>query len=261
MGVHRGGSLLVDLYRAGQFPRSSLQEMTLIHGHRICQCRRCIGHVVDMPGGPIKGRRVTRGEYSQHEKRGRFEEKCASNRYVTRRLSSMSLIGFSRTNRGSASRRNLNEISQLEKELEQRAHSFCAPTKLSFTFPPVKDSPEPPLEKSSDPNDLLEHRTLSLRNHSANLPVIEFEKWIATSIGRLSKFLSAKDSELRTAASDLHLKLELQAQVLRKLVRQEWYRQRELAVAQSSVAMLRKPVRSAEVDCCTFPSNFWYYNL
>lgn len=58
--------------------------------------------------------------------------------------------------------------------------------------------------------------------------------------------------ELRTAASDLLLKLELQAQVLRDQVRQEWYQQRELAIAQSSVAMLRKPFRAAEFDCCAF---------
>ena len=162
------------------------------------------------------------------------------------------LMSPSRENRGSTSRRNLNELAELRKELEERARSFHAPVGLSFRFPPLSDSPEPPVEPSGDVNDILEQRTLSLRNQSANLPVIELEKWITTSIGRLSKFSSAKDTELRDAASDLHLDLGLQARTLRNLVRQEWYRQRELAVAQSSVAMLRKPVRSAEFDCCAF---------
>lgn len=136
------------------------------------------------------------------------------------------------------------------KELEQRASAFRPPTQLFFNFPPVEGSPEPPLEKPGDANDLLEHRTLCLRNHTANSQVIEFEKWIAASIGRLSKFSAAKDAGLRTAASNLHSKLELQAKSLRNHVIQEWYRQKELAVAQSSIAMLRKPVRAAEFDCC-----------
>lgn len=124
---------------------------------------------------------------------------------------------------------------------------------LFFRFPPLEDSPEPPLEKSGDPNDLLERRTLWLSNNTANIPVIEFEKWITTSVGRLPKFFAAKDEELRTAASDLQLNLEFHAQALRNQVRGEWYRQRELVIAQSSMAMLRKPVRASEFDCCTFP--------
>ena len=226
--------------------------MTLIHGHRICQCRRCIGHVVNTPAGPLKGKYLTRGEYGEHERWGRFEERRASHRYVVYNVLSTSLMRPSRTDRESTSQRNLNEIAKLRKELEERARSFRAPVGLSFRFPPLNDSPEPPAEPSDDVNDILEQRTLSLRNHSANLPVIELEKWITTSIGRLSKFLSAKDAELRNAASDLHLDFGLQARALRNLVRQEWYQQRELAVAQSTVAMLRKPVRSAEFDCCAF---------
>ena len=226
--------------------------MTLIHGHRICQCRRCVGHVVDTPAGPLKGKRLTRGEYSEHERWGRFEERRASHWYVDFNVLLAPLMRPSRENRGSTSRRNLNEVAKLREELEERARSFRAPVGLSFRFPPLSDSPEPPVEPSGDVNDILEQRTLSLRNHSTNLPVIELEKWITTSTGRLSKFSSAKDVELRNAASDLHLDLGLQARTLRNLVRQEWYRQRELAVAQSSVAMLRKPARSAEFDCCAF---------
>lgn len=225
--------------------------MTLIHGHRICQCRRCIGHVVDTPAGPLKGKRLTRGEYSEHERQGRFEGRRASRRYVACYTLPTSLIEPSRTNRESAGRRNLNEVVNLRKELEERICSFEAPMRLSFRFPPLSDSPDPPTEPSGDVNDILEQRTLSLRNHSMNLPITEFDKWITTSIGKLSKFSSAKDVELRNVASDLLLDLGLQAQALRDTVRQEWYRQRELAVAQSSVAVLRKPVRSVEFDCCT----------
>ena len=228
--------------------------MTLIHGHRICQCRRCIGHVVDTPAGQLKGKRLTRGEHGEHERQRRFEERRTLHRYVVPYVlsKSTSLMGPSRTNRESASRRNLGEVTRLRKELGERACSFRPPVRLVFKFLPLHDSPEPPVEPPGDVNDLLEHRTLSLRNHSANLPVIEFEKWITTSIGRLSKFSSAKDTELRDAASDLYFELELQARTLRNLVRQEWYRQRDLAVAQSNVATLRKPVRSTEFDCCAF---------
>ena len=81
-----------QLYKVGQCLQSSCHNMTLIHGHRICQCWRCVGHIVDTPAGPLKGRRVTRGEYSQHEKQGRFEERQAS-RYVAPHAPSMLLIG------------------------------------------------------------------------------------------------------------------------------------------------------------------------
>ena len=151
----------------------------------------------------------------------------------------------------SVNQRNLNEILRLGKELEERANTFRSPIQLSFRFPPRHDSPEPPVAMPDDANDLLEQRTLALRNDVVNRPVIEFEKWIMSSSGKLSNFLSSRDAELRTAASDLQLQLGLQAQALRDLTRQNWYHQREQATTEFEVAKLKKPTRSLEFDCST----------
>jgi len=102
---------------------------------------------------------------------------------------------------------------------------------------------------SEDPNDLMEQRTLALRNDAMNYPVTGFNKWITASSGKLSKFSSMDDAEVRAAASDLQSRLESQARALRNLTRKIWYRQREQAAAEFEVARLRKPVRSVEFDC------------
>ena len=225
--------------------------MTLIHGHRVCRCRRCIGHVVGTPAGPIQGRKVTDKEYSEHYKQTMLEERRTRRRYAI--FCCCCIVNFihplRRSRRESANQRNLDEVRRLRKELEERTRAFRPPIQLSFRIPPHHNSPVPSLEMPDDPNDLLEQRSLALRNDAVNHPMIEFERWIVTSSGRLSKFSSARDAELHAAAADLQLQLGLQTRALRNLTRENWYRQREQAAAEFEIAKLRKPAQSVEFDC------------
>jgi len=226
--------------------------MTLIHGHRICHCRRCIGHVVGTPAGPIQGRRVTDKEYNEHDKQTRLEGRRVQRRYVVPcyRCYVVNVIySLGSSRRESVNQRNLDEVLRLGKELEERARVFRPPVQLSFRVPPHHDSPEPSVETPDDPSDLVEQRTLALRNDAVNRPVIKFEKWVVATSGKLSKFSSARDAELHAAASALQLRLGLQAQALRNLTRQNWYCQREKAAAEFEVARMRRPARSVEFDC------------
>ena len=156
-------------------------------------------------------------------------------------------LGFSF--RKSANQRNLDEVRLLKKELEKRTRSFRPPIQLSFRFPPHHDSPEPLAGKPEDPNNLLEQRTLALRDDAVNRPIVEFEKWIKSSSGKLSRVSPAHDEELDATTSDLQLQLESQSEALRNLIRQNWYHQRERAVAEFEIAKLKRPTRSVVFDC------------
>ena len=81
---------------------------------------------------------------------------------------------------------------------------------------------------------------------------MEFESWITTTLGRLLEFTNCKDAPVQAAALALRSQLELQAQGLYNLIRQEWQRQKEEAQFQTKVATLRKPMESSVYDCCEY---------
>lgn len=155
----------------------------------------------------------------------------------------------SASSRGSPNQRNLNEISRLEVDLETRIHNFRPPDRIHFVFPPGPDTPDLPISPSDDPND-LSPPPLILRDHPENHSIIEFESWITEILGRLSKFIDCKDAPVQAAASTLRSQLELQAQGLYNLIRQEWQRQKENSQFQARVATFKKPTESSAYDCC-----------
>ena len=71
-------------------------------------------------------------------------------------------------------------------------------------------------------------------------------------VGRLSKFVNCQDAPVHAAASELRSQLELHAQGLYNLLRQEWQRQKEDSQFQARVATLKKPTKSPVYDCCEY---------
>ena len=60
----------------------SPETLVRMHGHKVWRCRRCIGHAVGTPAGPIQGRKVTDKEGSEHYKQTMLEERRTRCQYA-----------------------------------------------------------------------------------------------------------------------------------------------------------------------------------
>jgi len=110
----------------------------------------------------------------------------------------------------------------LAVELEVRSRQLILAGGLGFVNPPATNAPIPELP-SMDPNDLQLHR-LSLRpDEPANIPVLEYERWLLVARKEVLPHAAGDD----TLAENLSVNLEEAFRILQLHKVGEWERQRE----------------------------------
>lgn len=113
-------------------------------------------------------------------------------------------------------------IRALAAELNSRSRQLILTGGLGFTIPPTITAPVPELP-TMDPNDLQLHR-LSLRSDEpANIPVLDYERWLLVARKELSPHTACDDA----FAGDLSANLEEAFRNLQLHKVEEWERQQE----------------------------------